>query len=224
MEDSGKNFVSTFIILSLGYIGLGLMFLLAPEQSQVLICYLLGGVSMLIGLVRIVFYFMKDDLSRAFQNDLAYGVVLLIAGIYLFSRPQDLWNWIPILLGFAVVFDSIIKLQQAFDLKRGAFKAWWLVLIGALATLIFGVLLIMDVFGGNLLFYFLGAVLIADGLINLISVLLLSIVRKKVKKLKAANLGDAGSVTDVEYTEVAEPKPENQPVEESKEEPQEPQA
>lgn len=180
--EKDKRFISTFIITSLCYIGLGLMFLLAPGLSQRLICYLLGAAAMVVGIMRIVFYFLKNDLSRAFENDLAIGVVLLIAGVYLFTQPEAIWNWVPVILGFSIVFDSIIKLQQSFDLRRGNFSAWWLVFIIAIATFVLGLLLIMNTFSGDLLFYYLGIVLIVDGSANLLSLLLLSIIRKKVQK------------------------------------------
>ena len=212
--ENDKRFVSTFVIMSLSYIGLGLLFLLAPGASQRLICYILGGAAIVVGIMRIVFYFMKNDLSRAFQNDLAIGVVALIAGIYLFTQPDAIWHWIPVLLGFAIVFDSIIKLQHSFDLRRANFSLWWLVLIASIATFVLGLLLIMNTFNGNLLFYYLGIVLIIDGIVNLISILLLFVIRKKVQKV-AAKAGKAGAVIEIEDTrEVpSTPAPESVPSE-----------
>ncbi len=202
--EKDKRFVSTFVIMSLSYIGLGLLFLLAPTASQRLICYVLGGAAMVVGIMRVVFYFTKNDLSRAFENDLAVGIVALIAGIYLFTQPDAIWNWVPVLLGFAIVFDSIIKLQHSFDLRRGDFSMWWLVLIAALATFVLGLLLIMNTFDGNLLFYYLGIVLIVDGVVNLISILLLFMIRKKVQKALAKEGGEK-AVIEIEDAHEAAP-------------------
>lgn len=179
--ENNKRFMSTFIIFSVGYIILGLLLLLAPETSQRIITYIIGGVAIISGLARIILYFVKDDYASAFRNDLAVGIVLLIAGIYLIARPDNIWQWIPVLIGFGVVFDSIIKMQHSFDLKRSGFNFWWLVLIAAMATAVLGALLILDVFN-NILFVYLGIVLVADGIINIGSILLLYVYWKKYQK------------------------------------------
>lgn len=179
--ENNKRFMSTFIIFSVGYIVLGLLLLLAPETSQRIITYIIGGVAVVSGLARIVLYLMKNNIDRPFQNELAVGVVLLIAGVYLIARPDNIWQWIPVLIGFGIVFDSIIKMQQAFDLKRGGFSFWWLMLIVSMGTTVLGALLILNVFT-SALFIYLGIVLIADGIINIVSILLLYVYWKKSQK------------------------------------------
>lgn len=181
MKDERRNTIN-FIVFSIGYVLLGLLMILAPEQSKRLICYILGAGIIVFGIVRIAWYFAKDEVSRAFHNDIPSGIILVIAGVYLIARPDAIWDWLPVILGLAVVFDSIIKLQRAFDLRRTGFAPWWGVLAAALATAVLGLLLILDIFGKNILVYYLGAVLVADGLINLATMGLISFNKKKVAK------------------------------------------
>lgn len=171
---TGKRYVLTFVIVSLGYIVLGLVLLIAPETSQHIICYILGGVAAVLGIIRIAMHFSKGDLSRAFQNDIPVGVVLIIAGVYLFAQANLVAEWLPVLLGFAVVFDSMIKLQHSFDLKRAGFGPWWVVLAVSLVTTVLGVLLIINVFG-ELPPYFFGGILIFDAAVNIITIILFTL-------------------------------------------------
>lgn len=180
--ENNKRFVSTFLIFSAGYIALGFLLILAPDTIQQIIGYFLGGLAIVAGLIRMALYVRKDDLSRAFRNDLAIGVVLIVAGIYLIINPDNIWKLIPLFLGFAIVFDSIIKMQHAFDLKRTGFGFWWVILIAALTTAILGVMLIM--FGPDVLLFFFGVVLIGDGIINIISILLVYFRQRAIAKGK----------------------------------------
>lgn len=177
--EQNKRYIVNFVIFSLGYILLGLLLIFAPEYSRHLICYILGIGGILFGIFRIVWYFAKDDMSRTFHNDIPFGVVMLLGGVYLLVKPDAIWDWLPVLLGFAVVFDSIVKLQHAFDLRRTGFAPWWGVLAAALATGVLGTLLILGVFGKDVLLYYFGAVLIADGLVNLVTITLLAVYSKK---------------------------------------------
>lgn len=177
-----RKYILNFVLFSLGYILLGILFIAAPEQSKTIIFTIMGIVAIISGLTRIVWHFIKDDFSRAFVNDIPVGVVLVLAGIYLIFRGEVIWNVLPVLLGFAVVFDSIIKLQHAFDLRRTGFLPWWGVLVAALATGVLGILLILPVFGPDVLLYYFGTVLIVDGVINLCTITLLSWRTRKVQK------------------------------------------
>lgn len=169
-----KRYLLNFAAWSLGYILFGLVLLLAPDHGRQLLCYLIGGGAILLGIGRIAWYFAKDEVSRAFHNDIPSGVVLLVLGIYLIARPEAVFGWLPVILGFAVVFDSIIKLQHAFDLKRTGFAPWWGVLVAAIATAVLGILLIMGVVGPTLLLVYFGIVLLVDGAANLATIALLA--------------------------------------------------
>lgn len=183
---ASKRYILNFVILSVGYILLGLLLILAPEASKRIVCMLLGVVAVLMGIIRIAMHFAKDDLSRAFRNDIPMGVTLAVAGVYLFARPDAIWAWLPVILGFAVVYDSIVKLQHSFDLRRAGFGPWWGVLAAGLATAVLGVLLILGIFNNNILLYYFGAVMITDGVVNLVTITLFSTQMKKAEKAAAS--------------------------------------
>ncbi len=190
--DYVKRFKLNYSLLSAGYIVLGALRLFFPDPASYLMCYALGAIAALMGLVRVVTFFAKHDPSRVFHHDLAIGVTLLVVGVYIVARPQDIADILPVLLGFCVLFDSVIKMQYAFEMRRTDMKAWWTVLVVAMLTAIAGVLLILQVFQGSTLVYYLGVVLAADGIANLLTLFMMVIrLKQHDKQLAAAESGEA---------------------------------
>ncbi len=187
MQNNKQNTL-TFSVLSASYIILGLFLLLAPVQSQLITCYLLGGVGVVLGIIRFVSYFMRDKTYSFLSNDLALGVTLITVGVYAIAKPDVLTELLPVILGFAIIYGGMIKLQHAFDLRKIGFVYWWVVLMLALATTTLGLILIMDIFGDGALAIYFGIVLIVDGLLNL-AILLLVMFQRKGAQAKARHDG-----------------------------------
>lgn len=200
-KQASKNYILTFVLFSLGYIVLGGLLLGAPNTSKKVICYLLGIVAIVLGIVRIVSHFMQKDLERAFRSDIPVGVMLILAGVYLLVQGDAIWELLPVLLGFTVVFDSILKMQHAFDLKIAGFGPWLFGMVVSIITAILGILLVLGVFSGAVLIMYFGIVLVVDGIMNLVIITLVIIQTKKFKK-KAAT-----AVNNVKAAVTGEPVP-----------------
>ena len=89
---------------------------------------------------------------------------------------------LPFVFGCAIVFDSVMTLQNAIDLRRLGFSRWWLILLLAGVTGAFGVLLFFEPFAALAMVRFIGAVLVLDGCADLVSVLCLTYWVKKAKR------------------------------------------
>ncbi|MDL2325320.1 DUF308 domain-containing protein, partial [Ruminococcaceae bacterium OttesenSCG-928-A16] len=163
----------------------------------------LGGFAIVMGLVRIASFFVRDVTERILHGDFATGIVMVAIGIFLFTNPDFLWRLLPIIIGFTILFDSIIKLQNSFAMRQMEFPAWWVYSVVSVITAVLGILLIVGVFGDNILIYYLGGVLIADGVINIVVVLTLSIVTGRVKRTVKKAVQNAKDASEKEsYTEV----------------------
>lgn len=163
----GKRFKLTYGILAIAYLLLGVLLVMNPLQAQGIISYILGGMALLLGIVLIAFYFVKDETQQTLRSGLAGGIVLVAAGFYLFAQPLLIWALMPVLLGFIVLYDSVVKLQSSLELKGTQFKFWWIFLLLALATAILGLVLV--VFAQDLGNFF-GIILLACGVVDLVFV------------------------------------------------------
>lgn len=182
---TGKHFKLMFTFLSAGYILLGLFLLLMPDLANRLLCYIMGGIAVIMGLMRVAFFFTKDDVAEASRNDLAVGVVFLALGVYLFTQPGGLLSLLPVVLGFAILYDSVIKATLCFDLRQAKFKAWWVLLLLSCVTLAASILLVANPFGIDVARIYFGCTLVGDGVVNLVVLLFTLFFRKRLKELAA---------------------------------------
>jgi len=161
-----------YIVISavLGLLGIFLM--RQPDVSTAAVGTAAGGLLVIFGIIRLIGYFSRDLYRLAFQFDLAVGILLLILGIILLTKPQNLLHFLCVVTGMYVTADGLMKLQTAHDAHRFGIASWWMILAAALLTSAAGVCLLVrpaqSVRIGMQLF---GAVLLAEGLLNLLTVL-----------------------------------------------------
>ncbi len=188
-QGGARRFQLSFVLFSLAYILLGLIRILDTDPTSMLLCYILGGFALAGGVVRMAFFFLKPNAARLFRNDLAIGVLLLFAGLYCILKPESILALLPVVLGFGVLFDSVLKMEYSFHMKRAQFGAWAPLVVLALVSCLGGVLLVLNSFSGKALQYFMGGTLIYDGLLNLLTLVLLTVMlRRKGPGQKAAGL------------------------------------
>ena len=146
-----------YSVISVGLIVMGLCFIFLPEISALTICYCVGAVSIVFGIIKLMGYFSKDVYRLAFQFDLALGIAMIVLGAVEVIRPRLLLGLLPVVLGIIVLVDGLFKIQTALDSKRFGLKKWWIIL---------------DPFEGNkILTVLLGVTLVVDGVQNLWMVL-----------------------------------------------------
>ena len=157
-----------YIICSALLIAAGVFIIVKPFTSALIFCRIIGGISLFYGISKILGYFSHDLYNLAFQFDLALGVFTLIFGLLLLLRSSRVVTFMPVIIGVFVLVDGVFKLQTAIDAKRFGLSNWWLILLGSLICAVFGLLLIIEPFGGsNALMVFVGISLLTDGLQNL---------------------------------------------------------
>ena len=163
-----KRFKTGFVTLSIFYIVLGVILIIKPEISARAICRAFGILILALGIVRVFRYFNRVEYNAPFQLDLAHGLLNVMLGIFMLISPNALVVALPVVLGMAILIDSVIRLQIAIDLRRLQFGDWMVNFILALITAIFGALLLFNPFAGSIvLTRFIGISLAIDGIVNI---------------------------------------------------------
>lgn len=161
-----------YIAMSIALCILGAAMVIVPNRMAPLMAGILGVCMILFGLVKLVGYFSKDLFRLTFQYDLAFGILLIAVGIILMVRAGRLIVFISIIHGFYVLADSLLKVQIAIDARHFGIRQWWLILGVAILTGMLGFLLLLRPFeGAELLIILSGATLLAEGLLNLVTVI-----------------------------------------------------
>ena len=131
-----------YIITSVALILIGVRLLFNPNLSMNLVYYILGGVLMVYGLIRIVGYFSRDLYQLAFQYDLAFGILMIALGIVMVFQALGIEEQVHTIYGTLILTDSLYKIQVAIDSKRFGIEKWYLILVLAIITGVLGMVLI----------------------------------------------------------------------------------
>jgi uncharacterized membrane protein HdeD (DUF308 family) len=188
MKTQAKKLKWNMILMSGIYLVLGIVLLMWPEAVKSVICYVIGGIVMLAGLVQVIRFFLAKDRMAFAPLTLTFGAVCLALGGFLIVRSDVVWTVLPIVFGLFVVFDSVLRMQNALELKRSEARNWWVFLLLALLSIVLGGVMIYDPFGStDLLIMAIGVILLVESALNLISSLYtFAVVRRFVKSHPAA--------------------------------------
>jgi uncharacterized membrane protein HdeD (DUF308 family) len=163
-----KKFKSAFIIMSILYVLLGITLIARPELSALVICKLFGTIALIVGIIRIIGFYRRNDYGSLLRVDMVHGLLCIILGSFMLIAPKVVISVLPVMLGIVIIIDSILRFQMAFDLKRLQYEKWWMHLSLAIITVVLGAMLLFNPFaGGIVLTRFIGITLTIDGAVNL---------------------------------------------------------
>jgi len=152
---------------------LGLFLIADPDRSTAAIGTVAGIFLIVSGGLRIAGYFSKDLYRLAFQFDLPLGILLVLLGTVLLFRPENLLHFLCIAAGIYVTADGMFRLQTAVEAKRFGISHWWAIFAAAIVTGIFGIVLLINPASSvRMLTQLLGIAVLAESVMNLITLLL----------------------------------------------------
>ena len=202
------NPIRNLIITALVCIALGAAFIAEPTLVYTYCGFVIGGVIGLIGLIYIIIYFARRPVSGVYRSEFAIGLLALLAGAYVAFSNQipETMGLSPItftlaavvrIVGILIVADGILKFQYTLDLIRMKFKGWWLGLIVSILGIVLGVLITtgfiygLDGTMGLSGMMFLGIAFAANGVLDLIAMILVAVRNHKANKADSLAAAEA---------------------------------
>ena len=184
-----------YILMSAIFCVLGVLFIVRPDRSLAVMGQVLGIAMIAFGVFKLVGYFSRDLFRLAFQYDLEFGILLIVLGIIVLPRSEDVMGVLAAAIGISILADGLFKFRIAMDSKAFGISNWWMILVLAAITCGAGVLLVLRPWqGAKLLARLLGASLLCEGVLNLCVAL------STVKIIDH----QCPDVIEAEYTEVTE--------------------
>ena len=178
---TGYLVISALLILA----GVGLAFF--SDTFYPILGVLLGVLFLVFGIVKLTGFFSKDPYQLVFESDLVFGILYLIFGLLLLLRTERMMALFGLFFGLMLLADGLTRVRIALDARPFGIRAWWLILISAIATAILGlVLLFHPGEGTRVLTQLLGVTLIVDGIMNISTIL------TAVKIIRSARPKDDG--------------------------------
>ena len=118
------------LIVAFSAILLGLLFILTPQASADVICYVAGILLLASGVAAVISYLASGRLFGSYA--LVSGIVLLVCGVCCLLRPEIIQGLLTVLFGVFLVIDGMMTLQDGVDCARARLAGWWVpALLGA---------------------------------------------------------------------------------------------
>ena len=169
------------IISALLCLAFGVVLILWPVKVTIAACKLIGAVIAVLGVVRVISYFMNTKENHGIN--LPLGLVLTLVGVFIFLRPASIENLLLIGIGVVLFVHGFEDFKYALETKRGSYDNWWVILLLGLLGMALGILCIIDCFGViTVALTVVGVALIYDGLSDL---WIISRVNKTAKSILA---------------------------------------
>lgn len=133
-----------YIVMAAIFCALGVFLVANPQKAMEMLCILAGLLFIADGIIKIIGYFSRDFYCLAFQFDLGFGILMIAVGILILAKRESILHLIFVIFGLLILTDALLRLQMSVEAKKFGMKLWWGILILAVITGIFGMILLID--------------------------------------------------------------------------------
>ena len=194
------------ILFSLGCIAMGVLMLFFPQDVKDIMAVCLGILMFVYAIRHCIEYFRRKDMDGFTGYELVLAVLFLILGIVVLTQMDRLVVFLAYFVAAIVLVSGLMKLENAFDLKRMGSKWIPMLVIGLIFIILAIVFLVYPAQEGkdkgDTLVAASGIAFMFVGAINLITTLVLS---GKIKRWTKTQSGSP-KVVEIEYEEVDQDK------------------
>ncbi|MCC8104135.1 MAG: DUF308 domain-containing protein [Clostridiales bacterium] len=157
-----------YIVIALIICALGICLLVNPGCPVDGLIRMLGLIFIADGIIKMIGYFSKDFYCLAFQYDFAFGILMVALGLVILIRGEDYSQLLYAVLGLVILMDALLRVQMSLDARKFGLGLWWRILIISILTGIFGMILVIDPFGGEgATMALTGTAVLLEGVLNL---------------------------------------------------------
>lgn len=161
-----------YIVMSCVFCALGAFLIARPDSSAGIICSLIGIIFIINGVIKIIGYFSKDFYCLALQFDFAFGILMIAVGTLILIRKDTILNLIFAIFGLMILSDALFKIQMSIEARKFGLDLWFRILVVAIVTGVFGMVLLVGPGGGvRLTMILTGIGFLLEGVLNLYVVL-----------------------------------------------------
>lgn len=172
-----QGFLWKGILVSILFFILGLVLLINPALSVLVIAYTIGIILIING----ISYLLESSSKVLFYDPMLIGIMSLILGVVIIIKPDIFTIMIPVMLGIWFVIYGIIKYKFSVILSEVKANGWGMTLASSLFTICSGVILmIFPRIGIASLVFMMGVLLIVYSISDIINFF---IVKKRVNDI-----------------------------------------
>ncbi|MGN1399473.1 MAG: HdeD family acid-resistance protein [Erysipelotrichaceae bacterium] len=160
------------IIMSLCEAIIGILLLINPIGFTTGIIVFVGIVLVILGIYNVVQYFKEDAQVAAVRQDLTFGLLDLLGGLFCIFNSRwfvTAFSLLTVLYGVAILVSGVAKVQWTVDMVRFKNKKWFWSAISALITVVCGFIILSNPFSSTtVLWMFIAIILIVEAVLDII--------------------------------------------------------
>ena len=145
------------ILVSLAFAIIGIFMIAKPNVVLKIISYVLGGIFIVIGIVKMIDYFVSKGKYDFYNYDLFYGIIAIFIGLVAIFFSGLIESMFRIIIAFWIVYSGLMRFVFSFKLQAAKINIWGVSLI----------LSIIMIIGGTYMFFQSGALILTIGIIML---------------------------------------------------------
>lgn len=167
-KDIRENYSTSSIVTLI----LGIVLIVWPDLSGALMCYMLGGALIVMGVIQLIVYLRGQRVGLYNRFNMIMGVVLALLGIWICVKPEIVLGLIPVVLGFLLLLHAFQDFRYTMNIKNAGVGRWWVALIATLVTFVLGVFLVLHpLFAFEMAMVYVGIGLVYNGVSDLVLII-----------------------------------------------------
>ena len=106
------------MVLSVFYVIFAVISYMVKKEQFLNFFMIAGLIVAVVGLLQIMAYFFKKEYMKPNEFSFAFGVLYVVAGLIVATKPDVIVDNYPLVLSGVVVLDSTLRLQYSMNLFR----------------------------------------------------------------------------------------------------------
>ena len=153
------------VLVSITFAIIGVFMITKTNLVIQILSYVLGGLFIAIGLVKIIDYFLSKGKYDFYNYDLVYGVIDIIIGFVMIFCNGLIESMFRFIIAFWITYSGIIRLSLSLKLHTAKVNIWIFSLLLSIIMIIAGLFMF---FQSGALIFTIGIIMLAYSLIDLI--------------------------------------------------------
>lgn len=139
MKDFFKRSGYMSLLSSFLFLLLGILLTISPEKTVGFLSYTIGGVFLLMGIFKLITYFINKNKYMYYDYIPVIAILCLIIGIIITILGSTIVSMFGIAIGIWIIVNGITKIDLSIKMKDSNVKYWFLSLIISILILVVGI-------------------------------------------------------------------------------------
>ena len=155
----------TAIVESIVFAILGLILIIQPDTVMSIIAYVLGGIFIAAGIIKILSYIQQKGQKDLYNYELIFGIISAVVGIVIIKSGNQISQIFGMIIGMWIIYSSVVRFGSALKLKSTNTNIWLYSIAIAFVMFLIGLYLVL---GDGALIVTIGIIMIVYSVLDII--------------------------------------------------------